>query len=504
MAFEPRLHNKKQKRDIEEIVYGGKIAPQARELEEAVLGAMMLEKNAPEIVIDILKEDTFYEDSHKYIFKAIKELADKAKPIDILTVTEELRKQGTLDLAGGAFYVTKLTNRVSSAANIEYHTHILLQKYIQRQMINIAGEIGKKAFEDTTDAFELLDEAERNLFSIKNDTMKKGHIPLGDIVRKAIKNIESLKNNENQFSGVPSGLTQVDKLTGGWQKSDLIIIAGRPGMGKTAFVVSIARNAAIDFKKPVALFSLEMSSVQLVTRLISSESEISSEKIRRGDLDDMEWEVLSKKTEKLAEAPIFIDDTPSLSVFDFKAKARRLKSQHNIELIIVDYLQLMKGDDKNIGNREQEISYISRSLKALAKELDVPVIALAQLSRAAEKRTENRPQLSDLRESGSIEQDADLVGFIYRPEYYHILQDENGNSLQGIGELLIQKHRNGPNDTIRLRYQGEFTKFSNNEDNGIYNSFSFTDESGVNSIILESKLNDMPFGKEFDNEEPPF
>ena len=248
-----------------------------------------------------------------------------------------------------------------------------------------------------------------------------------------------------------------------------------------------------------------MSSVQLVTRLISSESEISSEKIRRGDLDDMEWEVLSKKTEKLAEAPIFIDDTPSLSVFDFKAKARRLKSQHNIELIIVDYLQLMKGDDKNIGNREQEISYISRSLKALAKELDVPVIALAQLSRAAEKRTENRPQHSDLRESGSIEQDADLVGFIYRPEYYHILQDENGNSLQGVGELLIQKHRNGPNDSIRLRYQGEFTKFSNLDDNGIFNSFSLTDDSGVNSIILESKLNDMPFGKEFDNDiEPPF
>lgn len=502
MALEPKLTYKKQKKDIEEIVYGGKLAPQARELEEAVIGAMMLEKNASEKVVDILREDTFYEDSHKYIFRAIAELFSKAKPIDILTVTDELRKQGTLELSGGAFYVTKLTNRVTSAANIEYHTHILLQKYIQRQMINIAGEIGKKAFEDTTDAFELLDEAERNLFAIKNETMKKGHVPLGDILHKAIKNIELLKNNDNQFSGVPTGLKQLDKITGGWQKSDLIIIAGRPGMGKTAFVVSIARNAAIDFQKPVALFSLEMSSVQLVTRLISSETEISSEKIRRGDLDDTEWEVLSKKTEKLAEAPIFIDDTPSLSIFDFKAKARRLKSQHNIELIIVDYLQLMKGDDKNIGNREQEISYISRSLKSLAKELDIPVIALAQLSRKAETRTENRPQLADLRESGSIEQDADLVGFIYRPEYYHLTQDENGNSLIGVGELIIQKHRNGPNDTVKLKYQGEFTKFSNLDENEMFDTFSFTDNTS-NTIVKESKMNDMPFGTDMDFD-PPF
>ncbi|NUM31468.1 MAG: replicative DNA helicase [Bacteroidetes bacterium] len=502
MALEPKLKYKKQKKDIEEIVYGGKLAPQARELEEAVLGAMMLEKNAAEKVIDILKEETFYEDSHKYIFIAIAELFNRAKPIDILTVTDELRKHGTLDLAGGAFYITKLTNKVTSAANIEYHTHILLQKYIQRQMINIAGEIGKKAFEDTTDAFELLDEAEKNLFAIKNDTMKKGHVPLGDILHTAIKNIEILKNNENQFSGVPSGLKELDKITGGWQKSDLIIIAGRPGMGKTAFVVSIARNAAIDFKKPVALFSLEMSSVQLVTRLISSETEISSEKIRRGDLDDSEWEVLSKKTEKLAEAPIFIDDTPSLSIFDFKAKARRLKSQHNIELIIVDYLQLMKGDDKNIGNREQEISYISRSLKSLAKELDIPVIALAQLSRKAETRSENRPQLSDLRESGSIEQDADVVGFIYRPEYYQIFQDENSNSLIGIGEFIIQKHRNGPNDTVRLKYQGEFTKFTNLDDNSFLDTFSFNDITS-NTIVKESKLNDMPFGTDSDFD-PPF
>lgn len=504
MANETNLRYKKQQKNLEEIVFNGKLPPQALELEEAVLGAMMLEKNAPEKVLDILKEEIFYTDSHKLIFKSIADLFTKAQPIDILTVTENLRKQGNLELAGGAFYVTQLTNRVASAANLEFHTHILIQKYIQRQMIHIAGEIGKKAFEDTTDAFELLDESERKLFAIKNDTMKKGHVSLGDILHKAIKNIEFLKNNDNQFSGVPSGLNQLDKITGGWQKSDLIIIAGRPGMGKTAFVVSVARNAAVDFGRPVALFSLEMSSVQLVTRLISSESEISSEKIRKGDLHDSEWEILRVRTEKLAEAPIFIDDTPSLSIFDFKAKARRLKSQHNIELIIVDYLQLMKGDDKNIGNREQEISYISRSLKALAKELDIPVIALAQLSRQAERRTDNKPQLSDLRESGSIEQDADLVGFIYRPEYYGLTDDEEGNSTKGIGEFIIQKHRNGPTDVVKLRYQGEFTKFSNLNDSILHDDFSFTDRSGLpGSYVVGSKMNDM-LSSSFDDPEAPF
>jgi len=497
MALDPNIRNKRQQKNLEEIIYGGKLPPQAMELEEAVLGAMMLEKNAPEKVLDILKEETFYSDSHKLIFKAISELFAKAKPIDILTVTEELRKLGNLELAGGAFYVTQLTNRVASAANIEYHAHILIQKYIQRQMINIAGDIGKKAFEETTDAFELLDDSERRLFAIKNDTMKRGHLSLGDILHKAIQNIEALKADQNQFSGVPSGLTNLDRLTGGWQKSDLIIIAGRPGMGKTAFVVSIARNAAVDFGKAVALFSLEMSSIQLVTRLISSESEIKSEKIRKGDLEESEWEILRDRTRKLEEAPIFIDDSPSLSIFDFKAKARRLKSQHNIELIIVDYLQLMKGDDKNIGNREQEISYISRSLKALAKELDIPVIALAQLSRNAEKREGNRPQLSDLRESGSIEQDADMVGFIYRSEYYGVMEDESGNSTQGVGELIIQKHRNGPTEVIKLRYQGEFTKFSNLNDSMINDSFSFTDRGGdTGSYVIGSKLNDMTLSQD--------
>jgi replicative DNA helicase len=504
MPLDPTTRNKRQQKNLEEIVYNGKLPPQALDLEEAVLGALMLEKNAPEKVLDILKEDTFYSDSNKLIFKAIAELFVKAKPIDILTVTEELRKQGNLDLAGGAFYVTQLTNRVASAANIEYHAHILIQKYIQRQMIHIAGEIGKKAFEDTTDAFELLDESERQLFAIKNDTMKKGHLSLGDILHKAIKHIETLKANENQFSGVPSGIADLDRITGGWQKSDLVIVAGRPGMGKTAFVVSIARNAAIDFGKAVALFSLEMSSVQLVTRLISSESEIASEKIRKGDLQEFEWEQLRVKTERLAEAPIFIDDTPSLSIFDFKAKARRLKSQHNIELIIVDYLQLMKGDDKNIGNREQEISYISRSLKALAKELDIPVIALAQLSRNAERREGNRPQLSDLRESGSIEQDADMVGFIYRAEYYGLNEDESGNSTQGIGEFIIQKHRNGPTDVVKMRYQGEFTKFSSLNDSLINDNFSFTDRGGdTGSYVIGSKLNDMTMLNDSDDV-PPF
>ncbi len=503
MPLDPQTRNKRQLKNLEEIVYSGKLQPQALDLEEAVLGAMMLEKNAPEKVVDLLKDETFYSDTNKLIFNAIKELFENAKPIDILTVTDALRKQGNLELAGGAFYITQLTNRVASAANIEYHAHILIQKYIQRQMIHIAGEIGKKAFEDTTDAFELLDDSERQLFAIKNDTMKKGHLSIGDILSKAIKHLEVLGANTNKFSGIPSGLSDLDRLTGGWQKSDLVIVAGRPGMGKTAFVVSIARNAAIDFGHAVAIFSLEMSAVQLVTRLIASESEISSEKIRKGDLQEFEWEQLRVKTEKMSEAPIFIDDTPSLSIFDFKAKARRLKSQHNIELIIVDYLQLMKGDDKNIGNREQEISYISRSLKALAKELEIPVIALAQLSRNAERREGNRPQLSDLRESGSIEQDADMVGFIYRHEYYGLAEDEAGNPTQGIGEFIIQKHRNGPTDIIKMRYQGEFTKFSNLNDSFIQDNFSFNDrDADTGSYIVGSKLNDMSALNDLD--EPPF
>ncbi len=470
-----------------------KLQPQARDLEEAVLGALMLEKHAAEKVASYLKKEAFYLDSHQMIYESILQLFMEGNPVDILTVTEQLRKNGNLDTVGGAFYITSLTNRVSSAANIEYHAHIVIQKSIQRQLISVAGIIGEKAFEETADAFELLDESEKKLFEIKNDSMTKNYDTVTDLIAKAIKDIEESKADKDGLSGIATGFTELDRMTSGWQKSDLIILAARPGMGKTAFVLSIARNAAVIDHKNIALFSLEMSSIQLVKRLISSEAELSSEKIRSGKLEEHEWQQLHTKISTIEDAGIFIDDTPALSVLELKAKARRLKRQRNIDMIIIDYLQLMRADDGNskkmTGNREQEISYISRSLKSLAKELDIPIIALAQLSRAVEQRQDKRPMLSDLRESGSIEQDADLVTFIYRPEYYGITQDEEGNDNEGLTELIIRKHRNGSPGTVNLKFVRHFGKFT---DWGYsnYGNETFDDSS----VTYESKMNDMsPF-----------
>ncbi|MCB0733484.1 MAG: replicative DNA helicase [Flavobacteriales bacterium] len=466
----------------------GRKPPQALELEEAVLGAMLLEKDAPVRVLDVLMEGVFYHDAHQVIFRAIKRLFDQGEPVDLLTVTENLRQAAELQAAGGAYYVTQLTNKVASSANIEFHAKILLQKYIQREMIRISGEINRDAFEDTTDAFSLLDDAEKKLFAIKNDTIKKNYDSIDDLIHKAIKQIESLKDQTGGLTGIPSGFTNIDRITNGWQRSDLVILAGRPGMGKTAFVLGIARNAAVDHKKPVAVFSLEMSSLQLVTRLISGETELEAEKFRSGKLADYEWEQLNARVQTLSDAPIYIDDTPQLSIFDLRAKARRLKSNKGIEMIIIDYLQLMRGDDGGkSGNREQEISYISRSLKSLAKELDIPVIALAQLSRAVESRPDKIPILSDLRESGSIEQDADLVGFLYRPEYYDITVDAEGNDLTGIGEFIIAKHRHGKTGKARIAFKSKFAKF---EDLQYHEDGDFGGEPD-SSITFGSKLNDM-------------
>jgi replicative DNA helicase len=461
----------------------GKLPPQAIELEEAILGALMLEKLAPEKVVDVLKKDSFYHPPHKLIYEAIVELFENNHPVDILTVADKLRKSGNLEMVGGAFYVTQLTNKVTSAANIEYHSHILTQKFIQRELIRVAGEMATKGYDETADAFELLDEAEKNLFAIKNETMKKNYDDIKSLLGKAIFDIENLKGNEDGLTGVPTGFTDLDRLTGGWQKSDLIILAARPGMGKTAFVLSMARNAAVLANKSVALFSLEMSSLQLTKRLISAEAELQSDKLRMGNLEAHEWEQLHAKINALENAQIYIDDTPALSILDLKAKARRLKSQRNIDMIIIDYLQLMRGDegsDKRVGgNREQEISYISRSLKGLAKELEIPVIALAQLSRAVEQRTDKRPLLSDLRESGSIEQDADLVTFIYRPAYYQITEGEDGEDITNQTEIIVRKNRHGNADTIKLRFIGQFGKFMDWDDYG---------DSGM--VTVPSKMNE--------------
>jgi replicative DNA helicase len=442
----------------------GKLPPQALDLEEAVLGAMMLENDRLAEVIEILQSAVFYKESHQIIFNAIKRLFGNNEPVDILTVTEELRKTGELEIAGGAYFITMLTNRIASAANIEFHARIIIQKFIQRELIRVSSEIIREAYEDTTDVFDLLDKAETGLFAISETSIGKSYMDMQSIIKEAIREIAAGRNQEGKLRGVGSGFTELDRITSGWQKSDLVIIASRPGMGKTAFALTMARNAAIEFKKPVAIFSLEMSAVQLVTRLISSETEIPQEKLRKGSMEEHEWAQLNARITSLIEAPLYIDDTAALSIFDLRAKCRRLKAHHDIQMIIVDYLQLMQGSQETRGNREQEISSISRSLKILAKELEVPVIALSQLSRASEKRSAAaKPILSDLRESGSIEQDADMVLFIYRPEYYKIDTDESGESLAGVAEVLIAKNRNGPLKDVRLRFVSKFAKFTDAE-----------------------------------------
>lgn len=491
----------------------GKLPPQAVDLEEAVLGALMLEKDALSTVIDILKPEVFYKDSHQKIFEAIHILFQKSSPVDILTVTAQLRQEGTLEIIGGAYYITELTNRVASAANIEYHARIISQKFIQRELIRISTEIISKAYEDTTDIFDLLDHAEKNLFDIAQNNLRRDSRKMDDIIRESLDNLEKIKDRADGLTGVASGFTALDRITSGWQPSDLVIIAARPAMGKTAFVLTCARNAAVQFNKPVVVFSLEMSSVQLVNRLISGETEIEQEKIRKGNLAEWEWQQLHSKIGKLTEAPLFIDDTPALNIFEFRAKCRRLKAQYDIQMIIVDYLQLMhgKGEGKGGGNREQEIGSISRALKSVAKELNVPVIALSQLSRAVETRpgAQKRPMLSDLRESGSIEQDADMVLFLYRPEYYGLTEDEEGRSTIGIGEVIIAKHRNGETGTVPLRFISKFVKFLDLEEDfsspssfsnpnpfaGIAPSKDFEKQSEF--IIRPSRMDDL-------DDEPPF
>ncbi|WP_339657685.1 replicative DNA helicase [uncultured Maribacter sp.] len=445
----------------------GKIPPQATDLEEVVLGAMMIDKKGVDEVIDILHPDVFYKDAHRFIYEAIFILFEESQPVDLLTVSSQLKKSGKLELSGGDFYLIKLTQKVASSAHIEFHARIILQKYIQRSLIKISGEIIEEAYDEATDVFDLLDAAEAKLYDVTQGNLKRSAETAQDLVIQAKKRIEEIAGKEG-MSGIPSGFDKLDKLTSGWQPSDLIIVAARPGMGKTALTLSMARNMAVNSNIPVAFFSLEMSSVQLITRLISSETGLSSEKLRTGKLEKHEWEQLNVKVKSLEKAPLFIDDTPSLSIFDLRAKARRLASQHGIKMIMIDYLQLMTaGGSQKGGNREQEISTISRNLKALAKELGVPVIALSQLSRAVETRGgSKRPILSDLRESGAIEQDADIVSFIYRPEYYKIEEwdDEERTPTQGQAEFIVAKHRNGGLENIRLKFIGNQGKFDNLDD----------------------------------------
>lgn len=464
----------------------GKIPPQALDLEEAVLGAIMLEQDAILTVLDILEPSSFYKEAHQKIYETARELSRKEYPIDLLTVTEELRKKELLDSVGGAVYIARLTSRVGSAAHLEYHARIVAQKYIQRELIRVSSDIQERAFDETSDVDDLLDYSEKELLNIAEGHIKKETVKISNLLTEALKQIEEAGQRDDSLSGVPSGFSQLDRMTSGWQRSDLIILAARPSMGKTAFVLSMARNMAVEHSRPVAFFSLEMSSIQLVNRLIIGETQLASDKIRTGRLENYEWEQLEYKIKDLQESPIYVDDTPGMSIFEFRAKCRRLKQKNDIQAVIIDYLQLMTGS-KDAGSREQEVSNISRSLKAVAKELDIPIIALSQLNRSVEMRSGNkRPQLSDLRESGAIEQDADLVIFIHRPEYYGMDADEEGNSLKGIAEIIVAKHRNGAVGDVQLKFIREFAKFVDLDD---HLALVEEDGNGLSQATFSSKMN---------------
>ena len=474
----------------------GKLQPQAVELEQAVLGALMIDNESLSDAIDSLHAEYFYVTKHQKIFEAIINLFNNTEPVDILTVAEELKRLNAFDEIGGLAYISELTNNVASASNTEFHARIIAEKFIKRSLINISRKISSDAFDDSVDIFDLLNNAEAELFTVTEGTLRKSFDKMSSLIKNALDDIETLRKKEDGLSGIPSGFTNLDRVTSGWQKSDLIICAARPGMGKTAFALTMARNIAVDHENPIGFFSLEMSSQQLVNRLIASEAELSASKLRKGDLADHEIVQLHEKIKHLSEAPIFIDDTPALTIFELRAKARRLVKNHNVKIIIIDYLQLMNAGN-NTGNREQEISAISRSLKGIAKELQIPVIALSQVNRGVENRTgigSKRPILSDLRESGAIEQDADIVTFIYRPEYYKIYEWDNGDDTRGQGELIIAKHRNGSLKNVRLKFTSEFAKFS---DLDYFDTTNFNDEENESSMIsMSSSMN------EEDNNDP--
>ncbi len=448
----------------------GHLQPQAPELEKAVIGALLVEKDAFSMVSEILKPKSFYEPKHQKIYEAIQALNIQQKPVDLLTVTEELRRTGELENAGGAFYITQLSGMVASSAHIEYHARIIAQKYMARELITYTSGIQTKAFDATQDVDDLMQEAEAKLFELSQQNLKKDYTQIDPVINEAYSLLQNAAKSSDGLSGIASGFHKLDAMTSGWQNSDLIILAARPAMGKTAFALSMAKNIAVDQKVPLAFFSLEMSNVQLVNRLIVNVCEITGEKIKSGQLAPYEWGQLDHRIKDLYGAPLFLDDTPSLSVSELRTKARRLKKEHNIGVIMIDYLQLMNASGMRFGSRQEEVSMISRSLKGLAKELNIPIIALSQLNRGVEAREGNegkRPQLSDLRESGAIEQDADMVVFIHRPEYYHIYKDEHERDVRGKAEIIIAKHRNGAVGDVLLTFKGQYARFQNIDDDAV-------------------------------------
>lgn len=501
---------KQPKIDFNSIMYG-KVPPQAIELEEAVLGAIMLETDKLAETLEIIQAtDCFYVEAHQKIYACIRNLFDKGIPVDLLTVSEELRKNDELELVGGAYYLTKLTMNVVSSANVEHHARIIMEKFIMRELIRNSSDIIGSAYDASTDVFDLLDTAETRLYDITDKHLRKNFISLKEVLVKTVKEIEEAKNKKDDVTGVPTGFQELDKLTSGWQKNALIVVAARPAVGKTAFCLNLAMNAAMNSSKPfpVAFFSLEMGAGELVKRMLAAQTEVNMDAITKGRMQDHEFIQMQQRMSKLASSPIYLDDQAAINIFELRAKARRLKQRHGIEMIIIDYLQLMSGSSANGGNREQEISKISRDLKSLAKELAIPIIALSQLNRSVESRTTSKvPQLSDLRESGAIEQDADMVIFLYRPEYYGVNNDENGQSIEGETHIYIAKNRSGSTDTVKLKFIKEYQKFVDLEtgfNNGFYNARAgiSQDPSDFDKSklyiqdgfqTLQSKANDVQF-----------
>ncbi len=454
-----RFSNKSTKlipRDISESI--GKLPPQVLELEEAVLGAIMLEKDALTDVIEFLLPEHFYSEAHREIYQAVVTLFKNTQPIDMLTVKHQLDRTGKSELVGGAYYLAELTSKVSSAARVEYHARVIIEMAIKRDLIQIASQIHQNAYEDTTDVFELLEGAQGQLDNLSVGSFKGQAVSAAILYQKTLKYLYDFRN-EHGITGVQTGFHELDRISGGWQNSDLIIIAGRPGMSKSVLAVEILKNAAIMFKKPVGLFSLEMSEQQIMQRMIASEAEVELDRVMRCNVTDMEVLSISERAKRIETAPIYIDDTPAIGIAELRAKARKMKHKYGIQMIVVDFLQLMRGDKG--GNREQEVSSISRALKALAKELAIPVIAIASLNRGVETRGgDKRPQLADLRESGQIESDADVIMFLYRAEYYKITVDEEGQSTQGVLEVIVAKNRNGKTGSVLLRFIGKFAKIT--------------------------------------------
>ena len=468
----PNLRNnlgtsRRPKPDLGNLVFG-RITPQAREIEEAVLGAVMLEKDKLAQVLEIIQSpDCFYETAHQKIYASVRRLFDSSMPVDLLTVTEDLRKAGDLELIGGAYYLTRLTMNVVSSAHVEAHARIVMEKYVMRELIRISGDIIGDAYNEGSDVFDLLDKAESSLYEITDKHLRKNFKSLPDVLVETVAEIEFAKNNQSDVTGVPTGFMALDRLTAGWQKNALIIVAARPAVGKTAFCLNLAMNAALNSDKPypVAFFSLEMGAGELVKRMLVAQTEVSMDAITKGRMQEHEFVQMTQRMTHLSAAPIFLDDQAALNIFELRAKARRLKQRHDIQMIIIDYLQLMQADINKGGNREQEISKISRDLKSLAKELEIPIIALSQLNRGVESRKESKvPQLSDLRESGAIEQDADMVMFLYRPEYYGINNDEMGQAIEGETHIHIAKNRSGQTDTVKVRFIKEYQKFVDLDD----------------------------------------